>query len=64
MTKRKYKSIPEQSATIIAKFKTQEALTKFINSQEYQGVLGELINIVAKYSGNTEYFTHPSNPKI
>ena len=64
MTKRKYKSIPEQSATIIAKFKTQEALTKFINSQEYQSVLGELINIVAKYSGNTEYFTHPPNPTI
>ncbi len=64
MAKRKYKSIPEQSATIIAKFKTQEALTKFINSQEYQGVLGELINIVAKYSGNTEYFTYPADPKI
>ena len=64
MTKRKYKSIPEQSATIIAKFKTQEALTKFVNSQEYQSALGELINIVAKYSGKSEYFTHPPNPKI
>ena len=49
MAHRKYKSIPEQSATIIAKFKTQEALTKFINSQEYQSALGGLINIVAKY---------------
>lgn len=57
--KRKYKSIPENSCVIISKFRDHKDLLKFINSAEYQKILGELINTTVKFNGSSEYFTHP-----
>jgi len=59
MPRRKVKTIPKNSITIIFKYKSLEDLQKAFNSKEFNSLMGTSSLFASNTNAKLEYFTNP-----